>query len=62
MSALSILLAECGPEERGVATAVGSRPAPGPDESAIAAPIGGASPQAASVPDESRIAASIAAR
>lgn len=55
------LRADAGPEESGVAAAVGSRPAPAPSESAIAASIGTATPQGASSPDESRVAAAITA-
>ncbi|MEA2274785.1 MAG: hypothetical protein QOI98_3493 [Solirubrobacteraceae bacterium] len=51
-----------GPEESGVAAAVGARPAAGPDESRIAAAISGGARPASSGPDESRIAAAIAAR
>ena len=53
------LRSDGGPEETGVAAAVKSRPAPGPDESRIAASIGTSSPQVSSGPDESRIAASV---
>jgi hypothetical protein len=51
-----------GPEESGVAAAVGARPAAGPDESRIASAISRGSRPASSGPDESRIAAAIAAR
>jgi hypothetical protein len=58
----AVLRTDGGPEESGVAAAVGARPAAGPDESRIASAISGGSRPAASGPDESRIAAAIAAR
>lgn len=53
-----------GPEETGVAAAVGLRPVPasGPSESRVAAAIGARSPQASKGPDEARVAAAIAGR
>jgi hypothetical protein len=56
------LRADGGPEETGIATAVGTRPSPAPSESAIAASIGTSTPQRLSGPDESRVAAAIARR
>lgn len=55
------LRADGGPEETAVATAVGSHPVAGPDESRVAASLGTGSPRVSSAPDESRIAGSIGA-
>ena len=51
-----------GPAESAVASSIGARPSAGPSESAIAAAVGVPAPRAATIPDESRIAASIAGR
>lgn len=56
------LRADGGPEESGIATAVGSRPASAPSESAVAAAIGTSPAPVGMAPDESRIAAAIATR
>jgi hypothetical protein len=53
-----------GPEESGVAAAVGAQRVSGPSESTVAAAIGTRAPHgvATSAPDESRVAAAIGAR
>jgi hypothetical protein len=51
------LRADRGPEETGVAAAVGSRPSAGPDESRTAASVGHSSPQSAIGPDAIRAGA-----
>lgn len=48
-----------GPEESGVAAAVGSLPGSGPNESAIASSIARGSTQPSSIPDESTISSSV---
>jgi len=54
--------ADGGPEETGVAGAVGSHPVSAPSESAIAAAIGTSASPNGSAPDESAVAAAISAR
>lgn len=56
------LRSDGGPEESGVAAAVGTLPSTGPNESAIASSIAGGSTQPSSIPDESTISASVAGR
>ena len=56
------LRSDGGPEETGVAAAVGTLPSTGPNESAIASSITGGSTQPSSIPDESTISASVAGR
>ena len=56
------LRADGGPDETRVATALAGRRAAAPSESVVAAAIGRASTPVAQRPDESRVAAAIAAR
>ncbi|HEV2786722.1 MAG TPA: hypothetical protein VGV67_10065 [Solirubrobacteraceae bacterium] len=56
------LRADGGPEESGVAAAIGSRGVSAPSETAVAAAIGAGSQQSAGRPDESRVAAAISTR
>lgn len=53
------LRSDGGPEETGVAAAVGSRPVVSPDEAQIAASIASTTPEASNGPDESRTAAAV---
>ena len=53
------LRSDGGPEETGVAAAVGSRAAISPDEAQIATSIAGTTPDASNGPDESRTGAAV---